>query len=77
MLAFAWWVTHDKAAKPPKSKVGKLSFAGCNLELNMLKTLLIIPSSTFQKFTHYPYCILISLPIIPILFYCINIPGMY
>ena len=34
----------------------------------MLKTLLIIPSSTSQKFTHYCYFILISLPIIPILF---------
>ena len=38
-------------------------------EPNMLKTLLIIPSSTSQKFTHYSYFIFISLPIIPILFF--------
>ena len=40
---------------------------------NMLKTLLIIPSSTSQKSTHYSFFILISLPIIPnvfFLFYC-------
>ena len=36
-------------------------------EPNMLKILPIIPSSTSQKFTHYFYFILISLPIIPIL----------
>ena len=36
---------------------------------NMLKTLLIIPSSTSQKFTHYSYFILISLPVTPILFF--------
>ena len=37
----------------------------------MLKTLLIIPSSTSQKITHahHSYFILISLPIIPILFF--------
>ena len=35
---------------------------------NMLKTLPIIPSSTSQKFTHYSYFIIVSLPIIPILF---------
>ena len=38
-------------------------------EPNMLKALLIIPSSNSQKFTHYSYFILISLPIIPILFF--------
>ena len=29
-----------------------------------------------KKFTHYSYFILISLPIIPILFFCINVSGM-
>ena len=38
-------------------------------EANMLKTLLIIPSSISQKFTHYSYFILILLSIIPILFF--------
>ena len=40
----------------------------------MLKKLPIIPSSTSQKFTHYSHFILISLPIIPILFLNINGP---
>ena len=30
-----------------------------------------------KNFTHYSYLILISLPIIPILFFCINVSGMY
>ena len=39
-------------------------------EPNMLKSLPIILSSTSQKiFIHYSYFILISLPIIPILFF--------
>ena len=46
-------------------------------ELNMLKIVLIIPSSTSQKFTHYSYFIPISLAIIPILFFYINISGTY
>ena len=36
----------------------------------MLKILLIIPSSTSQKITHYSYFILKSLPIIPTLLSC-------
>ena len=44
----------------------------------MLKILLIIPSGTSQKFTHYSYFIPMSLFIIPILFFffmilCIDI----
>ena len=42
----------------------------------MLKILPIISSSTSQKFTHYSYCILTSLPIIPwcfIIYVYINI----
>ena len=46
-------------------------------EPNMLKILLIIPSSTSQKVTNYSYLILISLPIILILFFCINVSGNY
>ena len=37
----------------------------------MFKILLIIPSSTCQKITHYSYFILISLPIIPLLFFVV------
>ena len=37
-------------------------------EPNMLKILLIIPSSTSQKIIHYSFFILKSLPIIPTLF---------
>ena len=44
---------------------------------NMFKILLIIPSSTSQTITHYSYFILISLPIIPMLFFCINVSGTY
>ena len=36
----------------------------------MFKILLIIPSSTSQKFTRYSYFILRSLPIILMLFFC-------
>ena len=48
----------------------------CKPEPNVLKILPIIPSSTSQKNT-YSYFILISLPIIPILFFSINASGMY
>ena len=37
----------------------------------MLNILLIIPSSTSQKMTHYSYFILVSLPIILILFFAL------
>ena len=47
------------------------------LEPNMLKIVPIIPSSTFQKITHHSYFILISLPIIPKLFLCIDVSGTY
>ena len=30
-----------------------------------------------KKITHYSYFILISLPIIPMLFFCINVSGTY
>ena len=40
-------------------------------EPNMLKILPIIPSSTSQKITHNSYFILISKPIIPIVFFLI------
>ena len=43
----------------------------------MFKILSIIPSSTSQTFTHDSYFILTSLPNILILFFCINVLGMY
>ena len=46
-------------------------------EPNMLKILPIISSSTSQKFTNYSYFILISLLIIPMLLFCINVSGTY
>ena len=45
-------------------------------EPNMLKTLSFIPSSTSQKITYYSYFILTSLPIIPMLFFCINVTSI-
>ena len=38
---------------------------------NMLKTLPIFLAALLKKFTHYSFFILISLPIIPILFFFI------
>ena len=43
----------------------------------MLKSLPIIPSSTSQRIYPLFLFILLSLPIIPILFFCINVSGMY
>ena len=51
-----WWVCGDHDGSKEDLKVYKP-------ELNMLKILPIIPSSTSQNITHYS--ILISLPIIP------------
>ena len=47
-------------------------------EPNMLKNLIDYSFQHFpKKFIHYSYFILISLPIIPILFLCINVSGTY
>ena len=47
-------------------------------ESNMLNILLIIPSSTSQKITHYPYFIIISLYIYcSYIIFCINVSGIY
>ena len=42
----------------------------------MLKFLLVIPSSASQKIAHYSYFILLSLPIIPILFFMLFASGI-
>ena len=46
-------------------------------EPNMFKISLIIPSSTSQKIAYYSYFVIKSLPITPILFFCVNVSGNY
>ena len=46
-------------------------------EPNVLKISLTIPSSTSQKIAYNSYFVLISLPIIPILFFYINVSDIY
>ena len=56
------------------SRRSHLEYNTCNhiqAEPHMLKILPVIPANISQKITHYSYFILTSLPIIPILFFCI------
>ena len=61
-------VSRKVGGENSKSELTKFTVA-IKPEPNMLKILLIIPSITSQKFTHYSYFITTSLPINPILFF--------
>ena len=78
-------IMNSKSSEPLCKAVINLSHKGrtpvergiSKPEPNILRIFQLFLPELLKKFTRYSYFILLSLPIIPLLYFCVNVLGTY